>query len=59
MVAAVLDIHALTAMVLASIVLSGLFLALAFVADAYIPLPPVPPTVTKERTHGQEVTRPN
>lgn len=49
MIAAVVTMHGLTTMVLVSVVLSGLFLALAFVADAYIPLPPTVPT--KERNH--------
>lgn len=48
MIAAVITLHSLTTMVLVSVVLSGLFLALAFVVDAEVPLPPVP---TKERNH--------
>lgn len=46
--AIVLTLHDFTTMFLAAVVLSGLFLALAFVADAHVPLPPVHP-VTKER----------
>lgn len=48
MIAAVLTLHDMTGMFVAALGLSGLFLALAFVVDAEVPLPPVP---TKERNH--------